>query len=354
MKKIILYTMTLNRGGTEKTVCSLANYLCNKYEVTILTNILCESEYKINPKIKHICIDCKKQLNFFNKCINKLSFRRTFKLKEILKEENADIIISFLPEPSIRMLMIKSKIKRIVAIRNHPNSEFKFIKFIRNYFYKKADFIILQDSKYIKYFPKSFKEKMFIIPNYIIPSKNKPINKEKVISTASRLETQKNIKLLIKSFYEISSEYDDYILNIYGTGSKYKNLVKLIHKLKLDKKVFLKGNVSNIESLIKNSTLFILSSNYEGMPNALIEAMSLGVCCISTYSTEVISSIITNYENGIIVPIRNKNELSKSIKEVLENDNLRKKIENNAVKVNEKYNKDSIIKLWDDVIKKNC
>ena len=254
--KILFYTMCMIKGGTERTIANLANNFIKDYDITIVTNIKSKIEYKLNKKIKVIQIDKtnkqKEKIPF--KIITKTSKARTKKLKEIIKEEKPDTIVAFLPEPTIRILSLKKyfkNIKIIVAVRNHPNSEFKSIigKTIRDKFYKKADQIIVQDKHYIKYFKKNIRSKIKVIPNYISEEflRETKQKKKKIIMTAARLEKQKNIPLLIKAFSKLSKKYEDYKLIIYGDGKEKNKLEKIIKNKKLINKVFIKKPVDNIE-----------------------------------------------------------------------------------------------------------
>lgn len=352
--KILFYTMCMIKGGTERTVANLANHFIKDYDITIVTNIKSKVEYKLNKKIKVIQIDKtnkqKEKLPF--KLITKTSKKRTKKLKEIIKEEKPDIIIALLPEPTIRVLTLKKyfkNIKIIAAVRNHPNSEFRSIigKAIRDKYYKKADQIIVQDKHYIKYFKKNIRSKIRVIPNYISEEFLKETNakKKKIIMTASRLEKQKNIPLLIKSFSNLNSKYKDYKLIIYGEGKQKSKIEKIIKKKKLNNRVIIKEPVNNIEKKLDEATLFILPSNYEGMPNILLEAMAKGLPVITTNSSEAIQTIINN-KNGIIVKKNNEKDMVKNIEYLLENKEIRQKISKEASKIKNKYKKEKIIKEW--------
>ena len=96
------------------------------------------------------------------------------------------------------------------------------------------------------------------------------------------MEEQKNYPLLIKAFAKFCEHNNDYILNIFGRGSLESSLRDLIQSLSLDNKIFLKGFSKNIDDEIKSASIYVLSSFHEGMPNSLLEAISLGTPSIST------------------------------------------------------------------------
>ena len=357
-KKILFYTMAMIKGGTERNIANLANYFISDYDITIVTNINSSIEYKLNKKIKVIQIDNtdKRKEKLLLKIITKISNKRTKVLKQILEKENPNLIITFLPEPTLRALSLKTNIPIIVSIRNHPTSEYKGpLKIFRNHYFKKAKKIIVQDNNFKKYYPINIQKKIITIPNYISDEfleKQKNIKKQKTIITASRLEKQKNIKLLIKSFKKINKKYSDYKIIIYGKGSQKKKLEKLIKRKNLINKIIIKDSTNNIKEELDKTSLFILSSNYEGMPNVLLEAMSRGLPVITTNSSEAISSIIKNKKNGIVIKKNNKKQLINSIEYLLNNQKEYQKISKESKKIINVFNKEKILSKWEQLITK--
>ena len=344
--KIMFYTMGLSKGGTERNIALLANEFIKKYDITIVTNNNMKPSYILNSKIKIISIDKNN-----NRIKNKLSSKRTKELLKIINIEKPNLIIAMLPEASIRVLSLKKKINIpiIISIRNHPKYEFRFIKFIRNYYYKKADLILIQSDKYRKYL--KFKN-IITIPNFISDefiNYQKNIKQENIIVTVARLSYQKNIPYLINIFSKIKNS--NYKYYIYGIGKDYYKINKLIKRKHLENKVILKGNVDNIENMVSKSKLFILGSRYEGMPNCLMEALSLGIPCISTNSSPVIEEIIINNKNGYIV--NNKKDFINKINYLLDNKDILNKFHNYSYKIRDIYNKEQVLKKWDYIIEKN-
>ena len=362
--KILFNCRCLNKGGAERVICTLANSLIRTNEVSIVTLINSSIDYKINPKIKVISVDKNKNKNKLFSKMKKLSLGRFISLKRIILQEKPDIIISFLPEPSIKLMIIKNMDKRInkipviVSIRNDPKIEYKnkLIDFIVKKLYKNVSFLILQTKDAMKYFEKSIpKDKMTIISNPINPEfmLDEPFLgiRDKKIVTVGRLTEQKNHKLLISSFKEIINKYPDYQLEIYGEGRLKNELQKFITDLKLDTKVKLMGSTDDVKRILYKSSMFILSSKYEGMPNALMEAMALGVPCISTNCPcGGPNALIKNNENGLLIENENKEELVASICKLIENKSLSKKISINACKDSKNYSIDKIVKKWENII----
>ena len=196
----------------------------------------------------------------------------------------------------------------------------------------------------------------FYTPNYeIIPN---PVNdlfiknpyseeRKKVIVNVGRIEGQKNQLLLIKSFEKIMDKFPDYKLIIYGEGSKKEELIKYINERKLNDRVVLAGQVDNIYDKIYDASLFVLSSDYEGMPNALIEAMCLGLPVISTdCPCGGPKMLIKDGVNGFLVPVNDENIMSETISRILADDKLRKELSINASKLKEMVSSNVVNQKW--------
>lgn len=351
--RILFCIGNLLKGGAERVAANLCNYLISENAVTIVLTQNKKSVYEIDKKIEMEYLDeGQKYNNFILK-----NFTRINKLIHIIKEKKPDIIISFLPEPSYRVLFLKlfnPRLKVIVSVRNDPRVEYKskISKFIMKILYPLADGFVFQTQEAKEYFSKKIQKNSIVIPN--------PINKdflcepyngerEKNIVTVGRLEKQKNHKLLIQAFSKLPKEFQEYKLIIYGEGSLRNELQEQINTLGLENRIIIAGQVEDVKKEIYKASVFVLSSDYEGMPNALMEAMALGIPCISTdCPCGGPKFLIKNGYNGYLVPVNNIEELSKVIKEVLENNQI--DISKNANKIIEDLNPSKINKKWQEYI----
>ena len=158
-----------------------------------------------------------------------------------------------------------------------------------------------------------------------------------------RLEEQKNFKLLIKVFSQIQT---DWKLFIAGDGTQKEELEKMIKK----DNIKLIGIRKDIFDFYKKASIFVLSSKKEGFPNALIEAMACGCACVAFDCPYGPSEIIENYKNGILVENQNEEKLKEAIELLIKDENLRKKLAKEAVKVKEKYSIEKIADGWENAI----
>lgn len=355
---IMFSTGCLKKGGAERVISNLANYFVKDNDVSIVTTIKGEQYYELDKHINVYSLDkVTTNENFLLKNI-----KRIRNLKKVIKEVKPDVIVSFLPEPSYRILLLKlfnRNLKIIVSVRNDPKIEYKskINNMLMKLLYPKADGFVFQTSEAKDYFCRKIKNKSIVIPNPV----NEificePFNgkREKTIVTVGRLEKQKNHALLIDAFSKISNKYDDYKLIIYGEGSLRSELEQKIENLKIKDKVILAGQVDEINKVIYKAGMFVLSSDYEGMPNALLEAMALGLPCISTdCPCGGPREIIDNNINGILVPINDSIKLSKTIEKIILNDKKRINYSKEAnKKVSLNFNPKVINNKWKDYIKR--
>ncbi len=280
--KVFLYINAIHHGGAERVMVNLAKeYIKFGHEVFLITSFKADWEYEIDAGVKRIILG-NNSGNFIRR--NVLLTKR---LRHEIRTEKPDIIISFMAEPNFRALVaaIGTKTKNIISIRNDPNREYPstLFRIAARILYRLADRVVFQTKDAQNWFPKSIQSKSVIIYNPVAEEfyVQKAVHNRKDIVTTGRLTSQKNHAMLIKSFARIADNIDDN-LYIYGHGEMRKELEDLIDKLNLSERVFLPGPVNDVKCAINSAKLFVLSSDYEGMPNSLMEAMALGVPCIST------------------------------------------------------------------------
>lgn len=362
-KKIIFSIVSLGKGGAERVVSILANNLSLKNDVTIITLVNEKIAYKLNDNIKVIELaeNSKNKNNVFKKILFISNFiKRYKKLKKSFDNVNPDVIISFLPEMTFMSIMAnKGKYKMILSDRNDPKREYTSLiyKSLMKHLFPKVDGYVFQTDDAKEYFDNIIdfqKKKSQIIVNPVNPKFIKERYngiREKEIVAVGRLNEQKNYDLMINSFNNIKDKYPDYVLKIYGEGPLKEKLTSKIQQMNLENKVLLQGVSDSIDEKIYKSDLFIMSSDYEGIPNALIEAMCLGLPVISTdCPCGGPKMFISNNENGLLVPVNNEKELSNAIDNILADDLLRNKIGTNASKISDKIKPDIIVEQWSEFI----
>ena len=349
MKKIVFVTGSMGRGGAERVISILSDYYVSQgWEVYILMQLHSYIEYEINPEIEIIDASSRKGI--------KKGFVSTIlKVRSTIIDLNPDVIVSFMAQNCLilGLAMFDKKIPIIMSERIDPsqvNRNFIY-KFLLNKIYKHASAVIFQTKRAKSYFPEDVQNNGCIIPNPIsvqATCENSSETKCRIV-TAGRLTHQKNHKMLIDAFVSIVKLHPDYYLDIYGNGPLKDELTKYIEQLKLTNKVRLLGNVPNLHEQIADAQIFVLPSNFEGLSNALLEAMMMGFPVISTTCAGS-DEVIVNDENGILIPVNDVGELTKQLNRLIDDCNLRNKLSINSKKSVEYCKTENIIDKWNEVI----
>lgn len=351
--KLVMCIPQLIKGGAERVICNLANYFVNKNEVYIISLRNYEVEYVLDSRINILYVDEKNDTNKIKKF-----FYRIKRFKKIIGDINPDLILSFLPEACFLSLIFKEKFKykTVISVRNDPKQEFKklYKKILMKLLYNKSDGIVFQTNDAKKYFSKRVQEKSVIIPNSINPNFIVPKFdgvREKKIVAVGRLTKQKNHILLINAFKRFSEKFSDYKLYIYGDGVLKNELKLYIDKLKMEDKVILAGVVDDIKKEIYNSSLYVLSSDFEGMPNSLMEAMALGIPCISTdCPCGGPKMLIENNKNGILIKIDDEDELYAQMVYLIKNKDFSEMLGKNSNEIMKSFDPEIINKKWENYL----
>lgn len=355
MKKEIVFLMSsLGMGGAERVVVSLANWIVTNTDsnVTILKFIDEKSSYPLNDKIRIIDMPKSNKNRFLN-----IVDRYNFCKKEFSNIE-PDIIISFFNKTQLYAYLSKPKKTVLIGSERCNVLELSFYeKLFSKAIAKKCDGFIFQTERVKKYYPKKVRKNSTVIYNAIsnqkaIDASKKNYLKENIITAMGRLNPQKGFDILIKSFKKVVSEFPDYKLLIYGEGEEREKLQSLINSLSLENNVKLCGNDKDAIYTVAKSKIFVLSSRFEGMPNALIEAMATGTACISTDCDFGPRELIENNHNGILVPIDDEKVLAEKIIYLLKNDITREDLGNNAKSILTKLDSETIYKKYYDYLSK--
>lgn len=321
--KIAFYINAIHEGGAERVMVNLASNFVNAGDdVILITSFKDTWEYPYSKKIKRYILE----KNGVSSSKFKRNIFRILELRKVLKKETPDCIVSFMAEPNYRAIIASRglKIKTIISVRNDPNKEYpgKIGKFLGRFLLPIADGCVFQTAEAQQWFPKKLQNKSKIIYNAVKEDffeVKRHVVKNTVV-TCGRLEEQKNHRLLINAFELVLRKHPDVKLFIYGEGKLKSDLTELLINKGMSNNVFLCGNSNNIPKILSEAEIFVLSSDYEGMPNALMEALASGVPCISTdCPCGGPKSLITDKINGRLISVKNEKQLVNTLNELLEN-----------------------------------
>ena len=348
-KRYVIFIPTLSQGGAERVISLLSRRMAEEaVDVTILLYKDQEPFYTIDPGVKLVYVP--RESGSTNLLKNLLWMRRFYR-------GNADAVLSFLAPFNILTLLatLGGKQTVIVADRNDP----RFVpakwpvRKLRDFLYRFADGVIVQTRHNQAYFSAAVQKKSTIIYNPVDLGEKAGLalrtEKQKRIVSVGRLMPQKNQIMLLEAFASIRERFPEYALTIYGEGPHRETLEEKIRQLGLEGAVLLPGSVKDVHERIADGELFVMSSNYEGMPNALIEAMCLGLPVIST-AVSGATDLIRHGENGLLVPCGDTAGLTAAMEQLLADPEKRLAFGREAVKLNGALKVGDITQQWLDTV----
>ena len=321
-------------GGAERVLSVLSKTFADRFdEVVYITWIDAPDFYQLDDRIKRICIE--------QECGSKAIIKKAIWFRRYVKKSSYTHILSFLEPYNVLICLILTGINVpiIVADRNDPRWIWNniFQRQLRFLAYRKASRIVCQTENNQSYYTGSYLNKSTVIYNPIfLPEEYKgkalmTTKMQRFVSVA-RLDGQKNLKMMISAFADFHVLHSNYTLTIYGEGPCRKELEEFILYKRLTDCVYLPGVQQNVWDLILNAECFILSSWYEGMPNALFEAMCLGLPCISTKVSGAKDFIKDGY-NGLLVDLGDEQAMIKKLCSIADDRIKSKSMGENATKV---------------------
>lgn len=354
-KTIAFYIGSLARGGAEHVIVNLASYFKKQgYRVYIVTKLIDEPEYDVPDGIERILADITPQEITSSRIIN--LYRRIKKLSDIWKKIKPDIIVSFIRKNNL-MAIASSRglgIPVVVSIRSNPERELKggFFRILSFFMFRFADGIIMQTSAGREFLPEYLKKKAVILPNSLgeaFVGKAFSDERKREIAVVGRIDDNKNQRMALEAFMAIKDDYPEWSIHLYGDGEEREDLEKSFN----DERIVFHGQVDGVQDYIAESSVFILPSKQEGMPNALIEAMALGVACISTdCPCGGPADIIEQNKNGILIPVDDRAELEKQLRRVLDDPMLRSRLGKEAEKIADRLSPVKVNAMWREYIEK--
>lgn len=345
LNKLVFISSDLGYGGAPKIFAGLVNFLLsNKFDILIINIGVSNPFNKIDSRIRIIEVD------------NKSLLKSALHIKKVIKCHNLLIAFDNKSKLFSLYLSILSNNKMLFSERNDPNNYSLKGKLFNYFAYNFANHIVFQTKAAQSFYSKRIQKKSTIIPNFIFYKKNianqLPLNVTEFIYIGRISLRQKQTDLFVQAANEIYKLYPNVIFRIYGDGIDL-NKIKVLSS---NPNLSFEGVVKIDDSILRYPKCFVLTSNYEGIPNALMEAMGQGMPIISTdYSPGSVKEIVK--ENcGIIIERQNVAELIKAMQKYLKNPVLAHENGLNARIEMQKYSIEKIIPLWieliDSIIKK--
>lgn len=361
-KKIAFLINSLGKGGAEHVVVNLADHFARiGYEILLVTSRRLPEEYEVTFPAKRRLLEEEIADAPFGRA-GKVP-ARLVRLAAIWKEEKPDIIVAFIGKMNLYAMLSTGKLHRIpviLSVRSDPAREYpsRLQKKLAEMLFCRAAGVIFQTEDAMRAFPESVQRRSCVLPNALDESfvRERYVGpREDEIVMVGRLDTNKNHQLLLRAFARLHEDYPEMKVMFYGGGlpgdDTQPMLKNLAEELGIAKKVHFMGRRSDIRSRIEHSRIFVLASNYEGMPNALLEAMATGLAVISTdCPCGGPRSVIRDGENGLLIPVGDEAALEAALRRILENPELEERMGRAAAELAQELSPEKVCRRWQEEI----
>lgn len=346
-EKIIIITKNMVGDGAERVIAQLSNYFVARGKgCKIITLNDDEVFYALDRRIEVLPVGFKSS----NKVLDKLM--RYSVVRKMVRREKPDLVLTLPEEIGAYVLpaLLGTGIPVYVSERNNPwvMPDVKITRFLRDHMYPFAKGVIFQTEMAKSFFPESIQRKGIVLSNPVdaqrIPAQYTG-EREKVVVAAGRLSPQKNMPLLLKAFARFSPNHPEFKLRIFGEGELREELTELTKKLNIADKVEMPGRSTTLLEKMNPCAMFVLPSDYEGLPNVLLEAMCMGMPSISTDCRCGPRDLIEDGVNGLLVPVGDVEALHEAM-EKMADPVYAKTLADNALKIREKLTSPEIFVSW--------
>lgn len=366
--KLTFVISSLSSGGAEHVMSIMANYWAKKnWNITIITLDSPKSDfYELHPNIKRIALGLMSDSS--NSLIAiKNNVSRLIRLRREIKSSKPDIVISFMDRMNIMTLLATRGLGLKVAISERTDPAYhdcgRIWSLLRNLTYPWADAIVVQSNKVRQWIEGIVKNgATFVIPNpicnvngkinidqsYITTLRN--TESKRTIVAMGRLSAEKGFDLLLNAFAKTTQSHPNWCLIVLGDGKDRDTLKRLGSELGVAERVSLPGRVKEPMQFLLRADMFVLSSRYEGFPNALLEAMACGLPVVSFDCPSGPREIIRNGIDGLLVAPEDVNAMSMVMGRLMSDETERKRLALRAVEVTERFGLEKVMKMWEELL----
>lgn len=356
-KTLIFVSPCLSFAGAEKILCWLASEFSSiGYKVKIINlNIVSNNSNFKRENLDGVeVIELKKD---YKKGLN--NYYRVKKIVEIAKNNNADAVIAFTRYPCI-LSVIASKISGIPAIISERGDPYQYRQGIQN----KVDFLILncaqgcvfQTENAMVAYKYSLARRSKVIPNPVFKVDGErwhDTDNFKIISIGRLDNNQKRYDIMIEGFNKFTKMHPEYTLEIFGKGPDEEAIIEIAKNSEVNYKIHFHGLTINASKELLNAKIFLITSDFEGIPNALLEAMAIGMPVVSTKcSPGGAEFLIRDHRDGLLVPCGDSTAIADALSEFATNKNLLLSCAENAFDVTRRFEPDKIFMEWKEYVEK--
>lgn len=342
-------------GGAERQIVAVANALASiGYDVHLVILASSNSFYPIDSRVTIHDVSGREQ--------NRRSILARFAgLSKVLFNIRPDVVINYWLQSAFFCAVLPKRIRGSIVYseRGDPaDKEYQgVLSLVRKLAFGRTAAFVFQTREAQSFFPPRVQNRSAIIPNFLfVPDSEvwtKPQNRRPVILNVGRLEPQKNQLMLIKAFSLVKKKIDSAFLSIIGSGSLECELKNAVKDYGLEGSVAISPPGGSVLRLMTSSSMFVLSSSYEGMPNVLLEAMAVGCPCITTDYRPLgsVAALVNNNVDGLVVANDSPDELASAMIRLLAEDELANSLSEQARKIRGRHSTERILFMWESFLK---
>lgn len=352
-KHIAFYIGSLSKGGAERVFINLTEFFLREgYRVTMVTQYQREDEYPLPQGTKRVLSDITKEETGKSRIKNFCC--RARKLHRIWKEEKPELVLSCVGKNNFMTIVTTmfTKTKAVVSVVGEAGEEYpnRLMRMLANLLFPHAAGIVLQTERSRYFFHRKIQKKAVVLPNSLNPDFIRPRfegGREKRIVAVGRMDANKNHEMMIRAFAAVADRYPQYTLTIYGDGELHAYLQELAKELGVDARVNMPGVIRDVAAQIEKASLFLITSNSEGVSNALIEALAIGLPVIATdVPSGGTAELMTDGVNGLIIPPGDVKALENAMDRLLGNPSYAEKLGRKAAMLQERLAPERVNGLW--------
>lgn len=348
-------------GGAERVACTLANAWSSRGDqVTLMPTFSgrgeCFYELSADVRLVYLADLVSSRVRTF---VNQLARLRA--LRRFMTTEHPDVIVSFLSNVNVAAVLASAGlgIPVIVCERIDPfvMPTTRLLRLACRFTYPLADALMVQTHAVAAKYASSglTLRRVHVIPNPVPGQildiqQHAGIGNKKRLLSVGRLDEQKQFDVLIKVFASLAGRLANWSLRIVGEGPLRPVLQRQIIKLGLERRVELPGRTANIGEELTEADAFVLTSNYEGFPNALLEAMVVGLPCVTFDCPSGPREMSMDGQVALLVPLNDEQALGHALERVMSDANLRKSLGSQArASVIERFSLNKVLEQWDSL-----
>ncbi len=366
-RRLTITVPSLSLGGAEGVAAMMANHWAKQgHTVTLITLDSKETDsFSLDAAVQRIALNLMQDSGNLFQAVSNNRLRINF-LQSAIADSQPDAVISLTDRMNVLTLLATGKLRCPVIIsersdpRHHPIG--RLWSFLRKRTYPRAYALVVQTQGVADFCRQWLKStRIEVIPNAVPIPRSPEVpavshetlevrTRAKIVLGMGRLSHEKGFDLLIEAFSRVASEFPDWKLQISGEGPLRESLQEQINHLGLQEQIELTGWTSQPELQLDQGELFVLPSRYEGFPNALLQAMSRGLACISFDCESGPAEIIQPETDGLLVPAGSVSELAQALKRLMGDDALRRRLAVEALQITQRFSAEAYFQHWEQLI----